>query len=182
MVRRVGREQRRSRLLRHAVARGTRRHADGPMEGHFETPRHPGLVGGVGSGVTGFDLTDIDAGVVNLRVVDHPPRESSEGKTSAKTSNNARVAGAEDDEDDGDDGIWNPKREDDIAEMDEPVDLLVDVEAVVPVLSSRLTRRLRDTRLSLSSPPRRPNGEDVGHARGGGRAQEAARDGAEEAR
>ena len=104
------------------------------MEGYFETPRHPGLVGGVGSGVTGFDLTDIDAGVVNLRVVDRPTARIVRGKkTSAEENTNARVAGAEDDEDDGDDGIWNAKREDDIAEMDEPVDLLADAEAVVPV-------------------------------------------------
>ena len=112
------------------------------MEGYFETPRHRGLVRGVGSGLTGFDLTDIDAGVVSLRVVDRPTarivrgktaKKTSAKKTSAKKTSNARVAGDEDDEDDEDDGIWNAKREDDIAEMDEPVDLLADAEAVVPV-------------------------------------------------
>ena len=137
----------------------------------------------MGSGVTGFDLTDIDAGVVNLRVVDRPTARIVRGKTRAKkTSNNARVAGAEDDEDDGDDGIWNPKREDDIAEMDEPFDLLADVEAVVPVHKLKADAKVARYAAEFVKSAPGPNGKDVGHARGGCRAQEAARDGAQEAR
>ena len=103
------------------------------MEGYFETPRHAGLVGGVGTGITGFDLTDIDAGVVNLRVVDRPTARVVRGKAKKSKAKVKKVSSKESSEDDGDDGIWNAKREDDIVEMDEPLDLLADADAVVPV-------------------------------------------------
>ena len=56
--------------------------------------------------------------------------ESSAEKSKAKVK---KVSSKESSEDDGDDGIWNAKREDDIVEMDEPLDLLADADAVVPV-------------------------------------------------
>ena len=101
------------------------------MEGYFETPRHAGLVGGVGTGITGFDLTDIDAGVVNLRVVDRPTARVVRGKAKKSKAKVKKVSSKESSEDDGDDGIWNAKREDDIVEMDEPLDMLADADAVV---------------------------------------------------